>query len=161
MSRARHAATPLNAMLNYVYIVGLGQCVRACAGLGLDPCHGFLHAPKRGRSSLAYDVLELLRADLTSAVFAHAVRTSFAPDAFELNKIGIVSLSPAVARDMAALALRTAISECSTQRQSVYLQDRGDCLGCAASAKGGRSQPVSQADLYELPNAVSEWPAAA
>jgi CRISPR-associated protein Cas1 len=113
MSRARHAATPLNAMLNYVYIVALGQCTRACIGLGLDPCHGYLHAPKRGRMSLSYDVLELHRADLTSAVFAHAARTSFAPDAFELNKIGVVSLSPAVARDMAALALRVAsITEC-------------------------------------------------
>lgn len=113
MSRARHAATPLNAMLNYVYTVAFGQCTRACIGLGLDPCHGYLHAPKRGRMSLSYDVLELHRADLTQAVFDHAARTSFAPDAFELNKIGIVSLSPAVARDMAALALRVAsISEC-------------------------------------------------
>jgi hypothetical protein len=49
----------------------------------------------------------------TGKVLNHAARTSFAPDAFELNKIGIVSLSPAVARDMAALALRVAsISEC-------------------------------------------------
>jgi CRISPR/Cas system-associated endonuclease Cas1 len=82
-------------------------------GLGLDPCHGFLHAPKPGRLSLAYDVLELHRADLTSAVFAHVAKASFACDTFEQSAIGIVSLGPHVARGIAAIALRVApISEC-------------------------------------------------
>lgn len=34
--KARHAATPFGAMLNYVYTVALGQCTRACVGLDLD-----------------------------------------------------------------------------------------------------------------------------
>jgi CRISPR/Cas system-associated endonuclease Cas1 len=112
-SKARNAATPIGAMLNYVYAVALGQCTRAAIGLGLDPCHGFLHVPRQGRLSLSYDVLELLRADLTSAVFGHVARTSFARDAFEQSQTGVVSLGPGPARDMAALALRVAsIAEC-------------------------------------------------
>jgi hypothetical protein len=34
-SKARHAATPMGAMLNYAYIVGLGQLTRAAIGAGL------------------------------------------------------------------------------------------------------------------------------
>jgi hypothetical protein len=112
-SKARNAATPIGAMLNYVFTVALGQCTRAAIGAGLDPCHGFLHVPKPGRLSLSYDLLEFHRADLTSIVFDHVARTSFARDAFEQSLNGVVSLGPAVARDMAALALRVApITEC-------------------------------------------------
>jgi CRISPR-associated endonuclease Cas1 len=56
----RHAAHPMNAMLNYSYQVALGQMTRAIAGVGLDPCFGFLHSEKPGRLSLSYDVLELI-----------------------------------------------------------------------------------------------------
>jgi CRISPR-associated endonuclease Cas1 len=92
-SKARNAATPIGAMLNYAYTVALGQCTRACIGLGLDPCFGFLHVPRQDRLSLSYDILEFHRADLTSAVFDHVAKISFAPNAFELNNIGIVSLA--------------------------------------------------------------------
>jgi hypothetical protein len=43
-SKARHAATPIGAMLNYAYIVTLGQVTRAAVNMGLDACHGFLHS---------------------------------------------------------------------------------------------------------------------
>jgi CRISPR-associated protein Cas1 len=100
-------------MLNYAFAVALGQCTRAIIGTGMDPCFGFLHVPRQGRLSLSYDILEFHRANLTSAVFAHAAKTSFARDAFELSQTGVVRLGPRVARDMAAIALRTAaITEC-------------------------------------------------
>lgn len=112
-SKSRNAATPIGAMLNYTYAVALGQCMRAVIGVGMDPCLGYLHVPRQGRLSLAYDVLELHRADLTSAVFNHVRRTVFASGAFESSQAGVVSLGPIVARDMAAIALRTAtISAC-------------------------------------------------
>ena len=69
MSRARHSATPIGAMLNYAYIVTLGQVTRAAIGAGLDACHGFLHSPKRGRLSLSYDLLEFHRTAITERVF--------------------------------------------------------------------------------------------
>ena len=107
-SKARNAATPIGAMLNYVYAVALGQCTRAVIGIGMDPCFGFLHVPRQGRLSLSYDVLELHRADLTSAVFDHVRRNVFTGSAFEQSQTGVVSLGPTVARDIAAIALRTA-----------------------------------------------------
>jgi CRISPR/Cas system-associated endonuclease Cas1 len=113
-SKARNAATPIGALLNYAYAVALGQCTRAVIGAGLDACHGFLHVPRQGRLSLSYDILELHRADLTSAVFAHATKTLFARSAFEQSRTGVVSLDPDVARDMAKLALSVAtIAACS------------------------------------------------
>jgi CRISPR-associated protein Cas1 len=107
-SKARNAATPIGAMLNYAFAVALGQCTRAIIGTGMDPCFGFLHVPRQGRLSLSYDILEFHRADLASAVFAYASQTSFSRDAFEQSPQGVVSLAPAVARDIAALALRVA-----------------------------------------------------
>jgi CRISPR/Cas system-associated endonuclease Cas1 len=112
-SKARNAATPIGAMRNYAFAVALGQRTRAIIGIGMDPCFGFLHVPRQGRLSLSYDILEFHRADLTSAVFAHASKTSFARDAFEQSQAGVVSLGPGAARDIAAIALRTAtIAEC-------------------------------------------------
>ena len=100
-------------MLNYAYTVAVGQCTRAIIGMGLDPCMGFLHSPKPGRLSLSYDVLELHRARLTQAIFEHIARQTFKRADFERSVEGVVSLSPHVAREMAALALRVApITEC-------------------------------------------------
>jgi CRISPR-associated protein Cas1 len=96
-------------MLNYAYTVALGQCTRAIIGMGLDPCMGFLHSPKPGRLSLSYDVLELHRARLTQAVFEHVAGQIFKRADFELSVAGVVSLSPHVARSVAALALKEII----------------------------------------------------
>jgi CRISPR/Cas system-associated endonuclease Cas1 len=74
--------------------------------------HGFLHSPKPGRTSLAYDVLELHRTDLTEAVFEYGSKRSFRRDDFETER-GIVRLSPGVARDVAQLAIKAAsVAEC-------------------------------------------------
>jgi CRISP-associated protein Cas1 len=82
VSMASNAATPIGAMLNYSYAVALGQCARAIVGAGLDPSFGFLHSPRQGRLSLTA--------------------------AFKQSAVGVVTLGPAVAKDMAALALRVA-----------------------------------------------------
>jgi hypothetical protein len=112
-SKARYAAAPLPAMLNYAYTVALGQCTRAIIGAGLDACHGFLHSPKPGRLSLSYDVLECHRADLTRAVFSFGGKRVFCRDDFEQDNRGIVRLGAPVAREVAALALRAApMGEC-------------------------------------------------
>ena len=119
-SKARNAATPIGALLNYTYAVALGQCTRAVIGAGLDACHGFLHVPRQGRLSLSYDILELHRADLTSAVFTHATKTLFVRGAFEQSRTGVVSLGPDVAKDMAKLALSVAtITACSKRVRQV------------------------------------------
>jgi CRISPR/Cas system-associated endonuclease Cas1 len=106
-SKARHAATPMGAMLNYAYVVSLGQVTRATIGAGLDACHGFLHSPKPGRLSLSYDVLEFHRVTITERVFGFAEKRTFARNDFELDAHGVVRLGGPVAREIAALALKT------------------------------------------------------
>jgi CRISPR-associated protein Cas1 len=107
-SLARNAATPIGALLNYAFAVALGQCTRAIIGAGMDPSIGLLHVPRQGRLSFAYDVLELHRSALTSSVFAYVGRATFERADFGESPVGVVSLGPAVARDIAALALRVA-----------------------------------------------------
>jgi CRISPR-associated endonuclease Cas1 len=119
-SKARHAASPMGAMLNYAYVVGLGQVTRATIGAGLDACHGFLHSPKPGRLSLSYDVLEFHRATITEKVFGFAGQQTFKRDDFELDPHGVVRLAAPIAREIAALALKAApITETAKSVQRV------------------------------------------
>lgn len=55
---------PLNALLSFIYVLLVNECVAACEGVGLDPQMGFLHAIRPGRPSLALDLMEELRAPL-------------------------------------------------------------------------------------------------
>lgn len=55
------AGDPVNALLNYLYALAETECRHACQTLGLDPGLGFLHADRRGRDSLALDLIEALR----------------------------------------------------------------------------------------------------
>lgn len=58
----RPARDPINATLNFVYTVLAGDCASAAQSVGLDPQVGFLHTLRPGRSSLALDLMEELRA---------------------------------------------------------------------------------------------------
>jgi len=58
----RPARDAVNATLNFVYTVLANDCASACQSVGLDPQVGFLHALRPGRSSLALDLMEELRA---------------------------------------------------------------------------------------------------
>jgi len=87
-------------MLNYGYAIVLAQIIRALIARGLDPAFGFLHDDKPGRASLAYDVLELLRADVDRVVFEFiAMRTFVRADFVEDHER--VRLGPDVARGVA------------------------------------------------------------
>jgi len=59
--RARHAATPAHAMLNYAYALIEAEATVACHAVGLDPGLGVLHADKNGRDSLIHDLMEPIR----------------------------------------------------------------------------------------------------
>lgn len=84
MSRARHSATPIGAILNYAYIVTLGQVTRAAIGMGLDACHGAI----------------------TERVFEIAGKRTWLQSDFELDPLGVVRLTADLAREIAATALR-------------------------------------------------------
>lgn len=55
---------PVNAMLSFAYTLLARDCAAALEGVGLDPYVGFLHRPRPGRTSLALDLMEELRAVL-------------------------------------------------------------------------------------------------
>lgn len=52
---------PVNTVLSLAYTLLHGRAVHAAWSCGLDPMLGFLHAPARGRDSLACDLAEPLR----------------------------------------------------------------------------------------------------
>lgn len=70
---------PVNAMLSFVYTLLSNEITGALEAVGLDPACGFLHALRPGRSSLALDMLEELRAPLA--------------DRFVLSQINLGSIS--------------------------------------------------------------------
>jgi CRISPR-associated protein Cas1 len=55
------AASPGNAILNYLYAVAVGEMTIALTGAGLDPGIGIFHADRNRRASLAYDAIEVVR----------------------------------------------------------------------------------------------------
>lgn len=54
----------MNALLSFVYTLLTNQMTAALETVGLDPCVGYLHTIRPGRSSLALDLIEELRAPL-------------------------------------------------------------------------------------------------
>jgi CRISP-associated protein Cas1 len=79
----QHAQHPINAMLNYAYVVEAGRLAKSLAARGLLLPIGFLHTDKQGRNSLVWDALEPLRPAITASVFryltTHAFRRSDFP----------------------------------------------------------------------------------
>jgi CRISPR-associated protein Cas1 len=51
----------INALLSFLYVLLLNDCVSAAEGVGLDPQMGFLHVMRPGRPSLGLDLMEELR----------------------------------------------------------------------------------------------------
>lgn len=51
----------VNAMLSFVYTLLMHEVTTALETVGLDPCVGFLHRDRPGRSSLALDLMEEFR----------------------------------------------------------------------------------------------------
>jgi CRISP-associated protein Cas1 len=74
---ARHAAHPVNALLNWAYAVVAGRLSAELFARGAQLAIGFLHIDKPGRYSLAYDALELLRPLVDEKVFAFVAKTRF------------------------------------------------------------------------------------
>ena len=67
-SGQRNAIDPVNAMLNYAYMIGYAESRIACIGNSLDPRLGFMHGDSDVRDSLALDVLEAIRPDIDAFV---------------------------------------------------------------------------------------------
>jgi CRISPR-associated endonuclease Cas1 len=100
--QARRAVEPCNAIMNYAYGVLEGQCRQALASEGFDLACGFLHADKRGRDSLVYDLMELYRPVVDGLVLTFLEQTTFSCGDFSQSREGQCWLHPQLARAVVA-----------------------------------------------------------
>jgi CRISPR-associated protein Cas1 len=107
----RGARHPVNAMLNAAFAVTAGRLAAYLSATGFAPVIGFLHADKRGRWSLAWDAIEVLRPAIEARVFALIERERFALDDFVRAPDGSVRLAPAV--------LSLVLNECAPSTQTL------------------------------------------
>jgi CRISPR-associated endonuclease Cas1 len=89
----QHASHPINAMLNYAYIVEAGRLAKALAAQGLCLSIGFLHSDKKGRNSLVWDAIEPLRPVIDAKVFAFVESHEFARSDFPQSGYNVHRLS--------------------------------------------------------------------
>jgi hypothetical protein len=97
----QHASHPINAMLNYCYIVEAGRLAKALAAEGLCLSIGFLHGDKKGRNSLVWDAIEPLRPAIDAKVFEFIAEHEFARRDFPQSGYNVHRLS----RDVTQLLL--------------------------------------------------------
>jgi CRISP-associated protein Cas1 len=100
----QHASHPINAMLNYAYIVEAGRLAKALAAQGLCLSIGYLHSDKKGRNSLVWDAIEPLRPAIDAKVFAFVEAHEFARRDFPQSGYNVYRLS----RDVTQLLLHKA-----------------------------------------------------
>jgi CRISPR-associated endonuclease Cas1 len=73
----RHAVSPANAILNYLYAVLASEMTIALTGAGLDPGLGILHTDTDRRASLTYDAMEAVRPYVDGWLAAWLAEASF------------------------------------------------------------------------------------
>jgi hypothetical protein len=100
----KHASHPINAMLNYCYVVEAGRLAKALAAQGLALPIGYLHNDKKGRNSLVWDAIEPLRPAIDAKVFAFVEAHEFARRDFPQSGYNVHRIS----RDVTQLLLHKA-----------------------------------------------------
>jgi CRISPR-associated endonuclease Cas1 len=76
---------PVNALLSFAYALLAKDCFSALATVGFDPYHGFFHAGRHGRPSLALDLMEEFRPIIADSVVLTLVNNAVvSPDDFIL-----------------------------------------------------------------------------
>lgn len=93
--RTRRPPTdPVNALLSLNYTLLTNEICGALESVGLDPYVGYLHQKRPGRSSLALDFLEELRAPLADRFVLSQINLgAIVPGDFETKENGAVYLS--------------------------------------------------------------------
>jgi CRISPR-associated endonuclease Cas1 len=99
---ARHAVDPANAILNYAYAVLESQVRMALTASGFDLACGFVHAERRGRDALVYDLMELGRPAVDDRVLRFLRSTVFHAGDFVRVSDGSCRLHPQLARTVVA-----------------------------------------------------------
>jgi len=128
----RPAADQVNAALNVVYALLLGDVLRAVVACGLDPSGGVLHSPGRNKPALALDLMEELRSPVADATVVWAVNngelkpTSFRRDvdAVRLTESGRKALIAAYERRVGATFRHPQFGYEVTWRRAMEVQAR-------------------------------------
>jgi CRISPR-associated endonuclease Cas1 len=98
------AATPGNAILNYLYAVLVGEMTIALAGAGLDPGLGIFHTDRDRRASLAYDAVEAIRPYVDSWLVAWLSTARFSKRDFCEETDGAIRLTRPLTSHLAMTA---------------------------------------------------------
>jgi len=108
----RRAATPGNAILNYLYGILEVETSIACRTMGLDPGLGFLHTDQPSRDSLALDLMEAARPDVDLWLWHWLQDAYFCKHDFFEESDGTIRLTRALMHHLSAVVslARTAIA---------------------------------------------------
>jgi CRISP-associated protein Cas1 len=85
-------------LLNYGYVLTAARLEREATLFGLDAAFGFLHVPDDYRASLAWDLLELVRAEVDGLAWQWARERRWKRADFETDRRGRVWLGEPLAR---------------------------------------------------------------
>jgi CRISPR-associated protein Cas1 len=101
---SRHAAHPVNAILNYAYAVLQSRVQIELVAEGYDPTLGIMHADRDDASAFVLDMMEPERPKVDRAVLAFLKSAKLHPADFVIRDDGVVRLNPELARKVATLA---------------------------------------------------------
>jgi CRISPR-associated endonuclease Cas1 len=132
----QHASHPINAMLNYCYIVEAGRLAKALAAQGLCLSIGYLHSDKKGRNSLVWDAIEPLRPAIDAKVFEFVAEHEFARSDFPQSGYNVHRLS----RDVTQLLLQSA------SLPARDIDDAADWMVRTVQRQGKRTASLSRID---------------
>ena len=90
--RAMHAATPGQAMLNYLYSVAESLCSIQLSMIGLNPELGIIHTDVDNRRSMALDLIETIRPDIDRIAFQYFRQQVFSKSDFWETERGSVRI---------------------------------------------------------------------
>lgn len=83
----------INALLSFTYTLLSSDCAAALEAVGLDPYVGFLHRDRPGRTSLASDLMEELRAPFADRFALSLINTrALSSSRFQVRENGAVLL---------------------------------------------------------------------
>jgi CRISPR-associated endonuclease Cas1 len=100
----RVAVNPANAMLNFLYSLLACESRLAAAALGLDPGLGVLHLDTAARDSLAYDLMEPIRATVDAFLIDWITRDPLKREWFSERPDGNCRLASSLAAQLAETA---------------------------------------------------------
>jgi CRISP-associated protein Cas1 len=101
---SRHAAHPVNAILNYAYAVLQSRVQIELITNGYDPMLGIMHSDRDDAPAFVLDMMEPDRPKVDRAVLAFLKSAALHPADFVIRDDGVVRLNPELARKVSALA---------------------------------------------------------